>query len=128
MTDRDRDALKIGDLITLKSVLREGYLSAEGILADYVYIQDDLSLFDECIFMVQLQRQYCASSELERYLSTFVVNTDEEDDNTIKYIKALEVCSNIFDMWCRSDFCYQDLFCLFYREGVIMKRCSMKVI
>ena len=76
----------------MKSVLREGFLSAEGILADFIYIQSDLDLFDECIFMVQLQRQYCASSELERYLSTFVTDPDEEqDDSTTKYIKALEV-------------------------------------
>ena len=82
----------MGDLITLKSVLRDGYLSAEGILADYIYVQNDLDLFDECIFMVQLQRQYCASSELDRYLSTFVTDQDEEiDDSTAKYIKALEV-------------------------------------
>ena len=82
----------MGDFITLKSVLREGFLSAEGILADYIYVQNDLDLFDECIFMVQLQRQYCASSELDRYLSTFVTEQDEEiDDSTAKYIKALEV-------------------------------------
>ncbi len=96
MTDRDKDSLKIGDCITLKSVLREGYLSAEGILADYIYVQKDLDLFGECIFMVQLQRQYCASLELERYLSTFVSDADEEpDDSTAKYIKALEVYSLI---------------------------------
>ena len=61
-------------------------------MADYIYVQNDLDLFDECIFMVQLQRQYCASSELDRYLSTFVTEQDEEiDDSTAKYIKALEV-------------------------------------
>ena len=86
------DSLKIGDFINLRSVLRDGYLSAAGILADYIYIQTELGLFDECIFMVELQRQYSASSELERYLSTFVVNPeDEQDDSTEKYIKALEV-------------------------------------
>ena len=82
----------MGDLITLKSVIQSGFLSAEGILADFVFVQNNLDLFDECIFMVQLQRQYCASSELERYLSTFVTDQNQElDDSTSKYIKALEV-------------------------------------
>ena len=90
------ESLKVGDLISLKSVVRDGYLSAEGILADYIYVQSNLDLFDECVFMVQLQRQYCASTELDRYLSTFVTDDKEElDDSTSKYIKALEVCDMI---------------------------------
>lgn len=101
------DSLKIGDFVNLRSVLRDGYLSAAGILADYIYIQTDLALFDECIFMVELQRQYSASSELERYLSTFVVNSDGvQDDSTEKYIKALEVCvrkASIFNGICVLD-------------------------
>jgi hypothetical protein len=62
--------LSIGDYICLYFVKQTAYLCAEGILTEDLYVGGEqiLSAFDDCLFQVQLQRQYSAASELQEFL------------------------------------------------------------
>ena len=68
-------SLCIGDLISLRSVDFRALLCAEGILLSDLIVTENMREFDDCIFMVHLQRQYSASRELEAFLE---VNKVEE--------------------------------------------------
>ena len=85
-------ALKVGDLVTLKSTKQESYLCAEGILLEDLIVDDNVSMFDDTLFCVHIQRQYSAAREFESYLSTFERSIGEPDDNNAaKFMQALEV-------------------------------------
>lgn len=85
------DSLKIGDCVTLKNLHYHSYLCGEGIIVDGLYMQDNMNYFDDCIFRVQLQRQYCASLELDSYAEIVANDGGKETPDVVKYLTALEV-------------------------------------
>lgn len=95
-----KEYLSIGDLITLKC--DQSYLSAEGILFDDVVVNDASQNFDDSLFCVHFQRQYSAARELDHFLNTYNIDdVNSVDENTIKYLKALEV-SQILHTHCHN--------------------------
>ena len=59
--------LKIGDYVHLKFIKLNGFLSAEGVLEDELYCDNNVEDFDDVLFQVQLQRQYSAAYELNLF-------------------------------------------------------------
>jgi hypothetical protein len=70
-SDFDRGILRIGDYVLLKDVLRNSYLSVEGILQDDIVAYEGSDNLFDCIFCVHLQRQYSASRDLSSFLLNF---------------------------------------------------------
>ena len=58
--------VRIGDFITLKSILAKNYLCAEGILADDIFV-GTMSSFDDNFFEICPPRQYTAVNELSEH-------------------------------------------------------------
>ena len=90
------DYLKIGDLVTFRSVLHSAFLHAEGILVEDLNVTNDLKLFDSALFSIHLQRKYSASRELNNFLTTNNIDMAniEDSPHIYKYLKALEVLLN----------------------------------
>jgi hypothetical protein len=84
--------LKIGDYILLKDVVRNSFLSVEGILQyDIVSYEGNDNLLD-CIFCVHLQRQYSASRDLSAFLANYGNDVKAiQDESAKKYLLALQV-------------------------------------
>jgi hypothetical protein len=90
-TDVIADSLKIGDLITFKSVKWEQFLSCDGILFEDMSVSGDIRIFEDSLFAVHLQRQYSAARELVEFLAIYGSNIkNHEDQSLIKYYKALQ--------------------------------------
>lgn len=68
MADSSTQYLSIGDYICLFYVKLSLNLCAEGILTDDVCVGEMANSFSDCLFQVQLQRQYSAASELDDFL------------------------------------------------------------
>jgi hypothetical protein len=86
------DYLKIGDLVTFKSVEFDSYICSEGILQEDVFVSKDFSQFDNCLFAIHLQRKYSAFRELQNYIrinNVDVNNTDDQEPAAQKYLQAL---------------------------------------
>ena len=64
----DRVILRIGDMISLKSVKWGEYLSAEGIFKDDLIMNDGTMMYDDDILCVHLPRQYSAQFELNEFV------------------------------------------------------------
>lgn len=93
----DADRLTIGAYIIFKDVLRLGYLSVEGILLEDVFCVEDLSLIQDAVFCVHLQRQYSASRDLHAFLENYGMDPRKiEDEGAKRYYKALEVRNLIY--------------------------------
>lgn len=89
--DLDTDALRIGDYVLFKDVVRGLYLGAEGILLEDLVATDGISLQDS-LFCVHLQRQYSASRDLLAFLSNYDMDEKRiEDESGKKYLLALRV-------------------------------------
>ena len=83
--------LQIGDLITLKDLKLDSFLTAEGILLEDVSAAVRAAYFDDNIFMVVLQRQYSASRELDDFMEQLAEHPEIANDaSTLKYKAALE--------------------------------------
>jgi hypothetical protein len=90
--DIDKDKLTIGDYIILKDVIRLGFLSVEGILLEEIFCVEDLSLIQDAVFCVHLQRQYSASRDLHAFLENYGMDPRKiEDEGAKRYFQALEV-------------------------------------
>ena len=90
------DGLKIGDYVTIKHFKLDHYLSADGILSEDAVASNSLSSFEDCLFSVQLQRQYSAAKELDVFMESLNGETDNKlDRNTLKYMHALKVSPSI---------------------------------
>ena len=90
MTERasDDNFLRTGDLITLKFVRFQSYLSGEGILSEDIYVSQSTTTFEDHLFQVCAQRQYSAKLE---YADFEVKQSGKEikDDATKKHFAAL---------------------------------------
>jgi hypothetical protein len=113
------DYLKIGDYITLKNPKLERYLSAEGILIEDLVATDSLISFEDCLFCVNLQRQYSAARELEEFQALYDVDDEKENSNTQKYLAALQV--NIYIYKNHSLYYFNSYILSFNSVDVIMK-------
>lgn len=97
MTDLSSDVLRIGDYVTFKNVKTDCFLSAEGILLEDLIVVEKVTVFDDCLFCIHLQRQYSAARELEEF-----VTAQEEaaakgipvDTSQSKYLQALQRGAN----------------------------------
>ncbi len=86
------EVLRIGDYVTFKSVKHEGLLSAEGILKEDIYMEENINFFNDSLFCIHLQRQYSAARELDEFiLSNRIDSRCIQDPNTAKYYQALKV-------------------------------------
>ena len=70
MAESSTQYLSIGDYICLFYVKLSLNLCAEGILTDDICIGEMANSFSDCLFQVQLQRQYSAAAELDHFLET----------------------------------------------------------
>ena len=81
--------LRIGDYVTFKNQKSESFLSAEGILLEDLIVEEHVTVFDDCLFAIHLQRQYSASRELEVFLKAD--ETEKKSDaSAAKYLHALK--------------------------------------
>lgn len=91
------DILRIGDLVTFKCSKYGGLLCAEGILLEDLIILDQITVFDDFLFRVHLQRQYSAARELDEFLRINKLDPKAiSDPNTLKYYQALKVSIILF--------------------------------
>ena len=84
------DVLKIGDYITLIGADIGGFMSAEGILSNGVYVDERTSTISDSLFCIHLQRQYSAFKELESLQKSLEENGSEIDSSSLKYLAALK--------------------------------------
>jgi len=80
--------LRTGDLITLKFVRFQAYLSGEGILAEDVLVTTKMSPFEDHLFQVCAQRQYSAKSEYSEFVEK-QAGKDPKDEASKKHFAAL---------------------------------------
>jgi hypothetical protein len=85
--------LAIGDYVTFKSLKQLGFLSAEGILSEEVFVAESPDRFDDCLFCIHLQRQYSAAKELDHFLEKYDIDAENVDASTARYLRALQVWS-----------------------------------
>lgn len=86
------DVLRIGDFVTFKAAQFGGSFCAEGILLQDLCVVDNLTVFDDSLFCVHLQRQYSAAKELEEFIKKDKIDIRNiSDANTAKYYQALKV-------------------------------------
>lgn len=92
LRNSEKGCLKIGDYILLKDVVRNSFLSVEGVLQyDIVSYEGSDNLLD-CIFCVHLQRQYSASRDLSAFLANYGNDVKAiQDESAKKYLLALQV-------------------------------------
>jgi hypothetical protein len=64
------DYLKIGDLVTFKSVEFDSYICSEGILQEDVFVSKDFSQFDNCLFAIHHCLRHCHCLRPLRYTET----------------------------------------------------------
>jgi len=64
----DDNFLRTGDLITLKFVRFQAFMSGEGILAEDIMVTQKMSPFEDHLFQVCAQRQYSAKSEYSEFV------------------------------------------------------------
>jgi hypothetical protein len=89
------DALRIGDLVLFKDVVRGLYLGVEGILLEDIVATEGINLQDS-LFCVHLQRQYSASRDLNAFLENYDMDVKNiEDEGAKKFLIALQVCMRI---------------------------------
>eukprot|EP01031_Cornospumella_fuschlensis_P043163 gene43163-52757_t len=60
--------VRVGDYVSLRFAKYQSFLSAEGILAEDLYVSQDMLFFEEHVFQLYVQRQYSATNELEDLL------------------------------------------------------------
>jgi len=88
----NKDALSIGDYVLFKDVVRQNYLSVEGILQEDVNGNCDADFLQDSIFCVHLQRQYSASRDFNAFLANYHMDPKNiVDEGARKYLQALEV-------------------------------------
>ena len=64
------ETLKIGDYVRFDSVKFNNFLISEGVLNTSINLTDDLSLLDESLFSIHLQRQYSAAREYNEFIES----------------------------------------------------------
>lgn len=86
------DTIHYGDYIYLHDLRYDGYLSAEGILSDEVYVDSRSSTIFSSLFCIHLQRQYSAHRDLEEFKHLHRNDTAEhlKDPSTAKFLQALQ--------------------------------------
>lgn len=85
--------IRIGDIVTLKYLKHQSFLSAEGILIEDVCVSTSLKSFEDHQFQIYVQRQYSATNELEEFLDRFdkdhTKDFTEADQGTRNHLEAL---------------------------------------
>ena len=89
----DRVTLRIGDVISLRSVKWGEYLSAEGIFKDDLVMNDGSLMYDDDLFSVHLPRQYSAQIELNEFIEKYFASYPKIKnyiDSSINFAKEHE--------------------------------------
>lgn len=85
--------IRIGDIVTLKFLKLQAYLSAEGILVEDLCVSTSLKPFEDHQFQIYVQRQYSATNELEDFMGKFDKDqadfTENQDQGTRNHFEAL---------------------------------------
>jgi hypothetical protein len=82
------DYLRIGDIVLFKNLKFEKCLCADGILAEYLNINNCDGLLDDFMFAVHFQRQYSAALEYADFESSSASRNSKLNVDTIA--KALQ--------------------------------------
>ena len=90
--DDGMDMLHYGDNISLQDLVNDGYLAADGILAENVYVDPKTTSIFGSLFCIHLQRQYSAHRELEDFMYLHRNDSEEQlkDPSTAKFLQALQ--------------------------------------
>ena len=80
--------VRIGDLITLKFVRFQSFLSSEGILSEDIFVTPGSNSFEDHLFQVCAQRQYSAKSEYEEF-NAKMEGKELNDEGLQKHFSAL---------------------------------------
>eukprot|EP00600_Ochromonadales_sp_CCMP1393_P007371 CAMPEP_0174957928 /NCGR_PEP_ID=MMETSP0004_2-20121128/2340_1 /TAXON_ID=420556 /ORGANISM="Ochromonas sp., Strain CCMP1393" /LENGTH=327 /DNA_ID=CAMNT_0016206083 /DNA_START=25 /DNA_END=1005 /DNA_ORIENTATION=- len=77
------NSVRVGDIVTLKYLQHQSFLSCEGILVEDVYVSSSVKFFEEHQFQIYVQRQYSATNELEDFMEKYHQDhaDDEDTDN-----------------------------------------------
>jgi hypothetical protein len=67
-------------------------------LLEDLIVEEHVTVFDDCIFAIHLQRQYSASRELEVFLRDNADMKGIQDASTAKYLQALKVKLSFFSI------------------------------
>ena len=87
----DRVTLRIGDVISLRSVKWGEYLSAEGIFKDDLVMNDGSLMYDDDLFSVHLPRQYSAQIELNEFIEKYGSDVKKlESPELVRYYGSLK--------------------------------------
>ena len=81
--------LRTGDLVTFKYVRFQSYLSGEGILNEDVFVNPNISSFEDHLFQVCAQRQYSAKLEYEDFVEKTGGDQNEMEESAKRHFIAL---------------------------------------
>ena len=85
------ESLKIGDYVRFDSVKFNNFLISEGVLNTSINLTDDLSLLDESLFSIHLQRQYSAAREYNEFIESNEIDENDITDKTVaRYVNSLK--------------------------------------
>ena len=91
MESGDSSVLKIGDYVRFDSVKFKNFLVAEGILNTSINLTEDLSLVENSLFSIHLQRQYSAAREYDEFIDANDIDENEISDKTVtRYVNSLK--------------------------------------
>ena len=91
MESGDSSVLKIGDYVRFDSVKFKNFLVAEGILNTSINLTEDLSLVENSLFSIHLQRQYSAAREYDEFIDANDIDENEIPDKTVaRYVNSLK--------------------------------------
>jgi hypothetical protein len=79
--------IKIGDVITLKFLKHQSFLSSEGIMVEDILISNNHKYFEEHLFQIYVQRQYSATNELDEFSA--LNQSETQDQSSINHQEAL---------------------------------------
>jgi hypothetical protein len=87
---QDGTSLKIGDLVTLRALNFNGFLSSEGIIVEELGVSRRLRIFEDHLFQVCIQLQYSVKDGYAEFMTSNTgVTTATSDDERLKHQKAL---------------------------------------
>ena len=83
--------LKIGDFVRFDSVKFNYFFVFEGVLNTSINLTDDLSLLDNSLFCIHLQRQNSSSREYNEFIDANDIDENDITDKTVaRYVNSLK--------------------------------------
>lgn len=90
MESGDSLVIKIGDYVRFDSIKFKSFLIAEGILNTSINLSEDLSLVENSLFSIHLQRQYSAARECDEFIEANDIDENDVDKSQARYVNSLK--------------------------------------